>query len=155
MASNLVGGLFAPIYGQIDPIFLGEAERATSITREYARRLSLKSHNISIESINKMIGLFPSHGFTIDHLEAATLFRNVREPNEMEGELIRALGDLAIVPRSSNLEPHVQQLKGSDDGPSKNGARNPKGKRQARTATNSGHEQRTERRPENNGRDVQ
>ena len=162
MAADMVGRLFAPIYGQIDPIHLGEAERATAIAREYARRLARKSENISFDSINRMIGLFPSHGFAIDYVEATTLFRNVREPNEMEAQLLDALGPLAIVPRSEPLEPRIERLKGDEHGPSQKRAgpsqkraRNSKRKGQARTATNSGHERRTERGFENNGRDVQ
>lgn len=155
IASSMVGRLFAPIYAQIDPIHLGEAERETAIAREYARRLARKSENISFDNIDRMIGQFPSHGFAIDCVEAAALFNNVREPNELEGELIDALGDLAIVPRSANLKPYIEQVKGAANGPDQKRTRNPKRKRQARTATNSGHEHRAERGSENNGRIVQ
>lgn len=153
MASDMVGRLFAPIYAQIDPMHIAEAERATAIAREYARRLARRSDSISWESIDRMIGLFPSHRFTIDCVEATTLFNKVREPSEMESRLIDALEALAIVPLSE--EPYIECLKGKEDGSSQRGTRNPRGKRQARTATNSGHEHRTEQGVENNGGDVE
>ena len=155
IASSMVGRLFAPIYAQIDPIHIGEAERATAIARDYAGRLAEKSENIRSDSIERMIGQFPSHGFAIDYAEATTLFKNVREPNELEGQLIDALGDLAIIPRSTDSKPYIKQVKGVENGPDKKRTRNPKRKGQARAATNSGHEHRTERGSENNGRVVQ
>ncbi len=44
---------------------------------------------------------YPSHSFVIDRGEADELFMNVREPNDLETELAKTLGDEAHVPQFS------------------------------------------------------
>jgi len=110
MSAKLTEGLFAPLYAQLDPIHIGEAERATSIAREYALRLNVMSQNLQADSLDEMIGAFPSHGFVIDRAEAESLFVRVREPNAMEAKLQELLGDVALIPRTGTQSPVVKYL---------------------------------------------
>lgn len=100
VAVKFATGLFAPIYAQIDPIHVGEANRAQAIAHDYGLRLSYFSKNISVGSLEELISAYPAHGFVIDRQEADGLFNCVREPNEAEGHLIATLGKAASVPRA-------------------------------------------------------
>lgn len=86
IASKLAVGLVAPISAQIDPIKLGEVQRAMKIAREYGKRLSEKN-----ELIVKLIVGYPSHGFVIDYQEAKESFDNVRIPTDDEVTLEKLL----------------------------------------------------------------
>lgn len=75
ISSKLSVGLISPISAQIDPVKLGEIQRAIKIAEKYGTRL-LREH--SREVISKLIVGYPSHGFVIDFGEAKDLFSNVR-----------------------------------------------------------------------------
>ena len=98
MATEMASGLFAPLYGQLDPLHIGEAGRAMSIAREYGKRLLNRGKNIDEAALERLILSYPSHRFVIDRDEAKTLFKVVREPSECESALIHHLGNHAIVP---------------------------------------------------------
>src|SRR5580704_996417 len=100
VAVKFATGLFAPIYAQIDPMHVGEANRAQAIAHDYGLRLSYFGKNISAESLEGLISDYPAHGFVIDREEADGLFNNVREPSEAEKHLILLLGKTATVPRA-------------------------------------------------------
>ena len=87
-AANLTSGVFAPIFGQIDPLRLGEDTRSTKIIREYGDRLVRKSRNLKKGGLEYLVSGYPSHQFEIDREEAGELFHNVREPTEEETKLI-------------------------------------------------------------------
>ncbi len=114
-ASQLTEGLFAPLYAQLDPIHIGEAARATAIATNYALRLDIDSDNLQGDALDQIIGGYPSHGFVIDRSEAATLFKNVREPNSMELQLIEVLGNLALKPESGPQRPVFKYLDYDED----------------------------------------
>lgn len=117
IASKLTEGLFSPMYAQIDPVHVGEAARATAIAREYALRLNLTSDNLLPgDALDLIIGGFPSHGFVIDRVEATSLFRRVRLPNEMETQLLDVLGDQAILPRDETRKPDIRFLEYKTNG---------------------------------------
>lgn len=99
IATDLTNGLFTPIYGQIDPLHLGETGRAMSIAQKYGERLIGKSRNISSQNVLKLIGGYPSHTFVIDRLEANDLFEEVTEPTPSEQMLASVLGLLTIDPK--------------------------------------------------------
>lgn len=82
ICSKLAVGLISPISAQIDPVKLGEVQRAIKIANEYGSRLSDK-HDL----IAKLIVGYPSHGFVIDFDEAQEIFENVRWVNEDESNL--------------------------------------------------------------------
>jgi hypothetical protein len=97
-ASSLTGTIFGHLYGQVDPMHMGEAYRAGRVAREYGQRLSEKGENLKDTALDSMIAGYPSHSFVIDRQEAGKLFNNVREPNDAEAYIIKELGMLARVP---------------------------------------------------------
>jgi Serine dehydrogenase proteinase len=99
-ASKLTTGLFAPIYGQIDPRLVAESSRAQAIGLQYGSRLGAVGQNIDPDGLNRLIGEYPTHGFVIDRAEAESLFKNVRKPTADETRLIDLLDRLAIDPQS-------------------------------------------------------
>ena len=92
IATDLASGIYGPISGQIDPVHVGEASREMDIADHYGRRLLEESSNFELKSIEKLQSDYPSHHFVIDRREAETLFKNVREPSELERELAEAIG---------------------------------------------------------------
>lgn len=82
ICSSLAVGLVSPISAQIDPLKLGDIQRAINITYAYGQRLGA-----SKELLDKLILHYPSHGFVIDIEEAVTLFNNVESPSVTELEL--------------------------------------------------------------------
>ena len=86
IASSLATGLLSPIMGQIDPLRVGEVERAINIALHYGIRL-----NDDLARINTLIREYPSHSFVIDFEEAEMLFGNVRRPTENEIKLEQVL----------------------------------------------------------------
>ena len=84
IATDMTTGIFSPLYGQVDPLHVGEAGRAMSIASHYGQRLLVKSKNIEQEALKFLISKYPSHSFVIDREEASLLFKEVREPSNME-----------------------------------------------------------------------
>ncbi|MDI9365707.1 MAG: hypothetical protein QM541_12205 [Flavobacterium sp.] len=82
IGTKLSVGLISPISAQIDPVKLGEVQRAIRIANEYGSRLC--SNN---ELITKLIVSYPSHGFVIDFEEAKEIFQSVRWTNDNESIL--------------------------------------------------------------------
>ena len=87
MASRLAVGMFSKVYGQIDPIRLGEIDRAARIAVDYGQRLNAFSTNLEEDALAKLVAEYPSHQFVIDRAEAHTLFHQVREPTKEEEAL--------------------------------------------------------------------
>lgn len=98
IAAKLTGALFAPIFQQIDPFHVGEANRSTAIALYYGTRLDVVSDNLKPDALDDLISEYPHHGFVIDRKEAATLFKQVREFTDTESSLIEALGRAAKIP---------------------------------------------------------
>jgi len=86
IAGGLSSGLFGPLMEQIDPIRLGEADRAITIAREYGERLG--SHNLKVDGLEKLIAAYPSHSFVIDLEEAKGIFDRVRSMSQDEASLL-------------------------------------------------------------------
>jgi hypothetical protein len=99
IAGSLTVGLLEPIFAQIDPLKIGENSRAINIARDYGLRLGVYSQNLKdMESIDKLVSSYSSHGFCIDREEAQELFKNVVTPenhNECLPKLCELLEDLA------------------------------------------------------------
>lgn len=85
IAANLAIGAYDKIYSQIDPVQLGAIERAIHIASDYGERI--KSKNVKPHTIDRLVSGYPSHNFVIDLKEAKELFKEVREPTEIEEEL--------------------------------------------------------------------
>lgn len=84
IASNLVKGIYEPMYAQIDPIRLGEMNAALQIAHEYGTRLHEKSKSLKSGALKKLIHDYPTHGFVIDRAEARNLFERVDRPTPEE-----------------------------------------------------------------------
>lgn len=83
-AVRIATSIIEPLYSQIDPLRLGENQRATAIALQYGKRLAAKTNSISQDSLLKLITGYPSHGFVIDRGEAKELFNNVCTPTKNE-----------------------------------------------------------------------
>jgi len=92
VAAKMATGLFQPIFEQIDPMRLGEVQRAMTIAHDYGMRLARE--NVKSNGLARLIADYPSHGFVIDRDEAMELFEIVREPSEEEVALIELSYDL-------------------------------------------------------------
>lgn len=85
IGSKLAIGLLSPISAQLDPVKLGEVQRAIKIADTYGSRI-----NEDKKLISKLITSYPSHGFVIDFEEAETIFPNVRFVNQSEAFIERS-----------------------------------------------------------------
>ena len=106
LSANLATGMLAPIFGQMDPMKIGEDFRSTRIAEEYSGRLDAHAQNLvadsNIQAINSLVRGYPSHGFVIDRTEAMELFKNVRPIEGKMKDLIDLLGATVVAPRSSS-----------------------------------------------------
>jgi hypothetical protein len=101
IAVKLTCGTFSHIYQQIDPMHVAEAERALQVAKAYGHRLVSRSQNLLSDpndALEHLISHFPSHGFIIDLEEAKKIFKNVRDFNQDERELVKYLGPLGRWP---------------------------------------------------------
>jgi len=99
IASQLVVGMFTPISGQIDPLRLGEVQRAINIAKAYGERLGLP--NAKPNALVKMVEEYPSHGFVIDMEEAQKLFNRVEAFSEQENQIYGLLKPILRYPDQS------------------------------------------------------
>lgn len=84
MASGITAGLLAPLYSQIDPLRLGEMQRAMAITLQYGQRLDKHCGNLKPGALNRLTIDYPAHEFVIDRKEARDLFQNVSALSDKE-----------------------------------------------------------------------
>jgi hypothetical protein len=80
VAATMTIGLMERIYGQIDPIRLGEIDRFTKVSVQYGSQLN--NGNLKDDSVERLVAGYPSHSFVIDRREAKELFKIVDEPSE-------------------------------------------------------------------------
>ncbi|MCB1610098.1 MAG: hypothetical protein KDI71_24325 [Xanthomonadales bacterium] len=80
IAVKLADGFISPIASKIDPITVGEHQRAMSIAMAYGQRLSKMSSSLRPGALVRLLSDYPSHGFVIDRKEASELFNNVEAP---------------------------------------------------------------------------
>lgn len=93
-ASQIAVGAFAPIFAQIDPLRLGEIQRATEIAFKYGNLLKVKFDNLQEYGVITLISGYPSHAFVIDRKEASTIFKNVRQPNSEEANWLKSIDNI-------------------------------------------------------------
>lgn len=96
IATDMATGLLGSVYGQLNPMNLGEIGRELNVATEYGERLIRKSQNLTLANLEKLTVKYPSHGFVIDREEACDLFKRVRKPSQEEALLITVLGDAAL-----------------------------------------------------------
>lgn len=93
-ATQLTVGLLRTVYEQIDPMRLGEIDRAMRIAADYGERLSSK--NLKPDCLARLLTGYPSHTFVIDRHEATSLFTKVVEPTQADSALAAELHALAM-----------------------------------------------------------
>lgn len=93
IAAQMAIGLNEPIFGQVEPMQVGETFRSMRIARAYGSRLLVESKNSRPRTLELLVDSYPDHGFVIDRREAEKLFYRVREPNSEEVKLVKSLGD--------------------------------------------------------------
>lgn len=86
VANAMALGLLSPITAQIDPLKLGEVQRAMEIAYHYGIRLGAQP-----DAVMRLVKDYPSHSFVIDFKEAKKSFPNVRRPTLVEIELERTV----------------------------------------------------------------
>lgn len=87
IAEKLTEGFVAPIAAKVDPLTLGEHQRAMQIGYAYGKRLNETSHILKEGALQSLISDYPSHGFVIDRKEARDLFNNVSRPKGFSTKL--------------------------------------------------------------------
>ena len=87
IAVKLADSFISPMASKIDPITLGEHQRAMQIAWDYGTRLSEMVDSLKRGALEKLLSGYPSHGFVIDRKEASTLFRNVKAPDRTTLEI--------------------------------------------------------------------
>lgn len=118
VATKLAVGLFEPIYGQIDPISLGENQRAMLIAENYGSRLTEHGGNVLAGGVDRLIADYPSHEFVIERSEARECFKAVRGPTVAEKNLAGVLATLsenAIVHESDPIVALLDFEESSDE----------------------------------------
>lgn len=100
-ASEVVGALYKPIFGQIEPEDVGSRARAMRIGEDYGERLNTRFKNLRPGSLYMLSQRYSSHRFVIDMKEAEALFHNVREASATEKRLVADLGRRCREPSDS------------------------------------------------------
>lgn len=105
IASKLTEAVINPIASKIDPMTLGEHNRAIEIALEYGSRLDDQvGRSLRPGALNKLVAGYPAHSFVIDRKEAATLFEKVLKPEQ--AKLDKFCTFLRIV---GVLNPHINE----------------------------------------------
>lgn len=133
-ASTVASGIAAPLISQIDPIRLGEMQRATRVAFEYGQRLNAYGDNLKAGALGRLIGEYPAHGFVIDRKEATELFDNVSDLTPEESTFCNAIWDY-VERQRDDLDP--QFVDAPQPTPDENVDENPNGPT-AQEAANDG-----------------
>jgi len=80
IAAKLTESFIAPIAAKIDPVTLGEHQRAMQIAYDYGERLDDAVNSLKPQALVNLVSRYPSHGFVIDRKEARTIFNKVTSP---------------------------------------------------------------------------
>jgi hypothetical protein len=125
VASDLVTGIFSPIFDRIDPYDVGQKARSMRIANDYGERLMRVGGNLKQNALDTLTRGYPSHSFVVDMEEAKELFNNVRVLSDREVELVDSLGPPArmqisheaIIYFLSEPEAEIERDAGAADGP--------------------------------------
>ena len=116
-ASELVTGLYRPIFAQIDPMEVGEKARSMRIASDYGNRLDLRAKNLKEDALKHLTQTYSSHSFVIDMQEAEGLFKSTRILSDEERDLIDSLDITARHEvQTEDQEPFFLCLSTSEDG---------------------------------------
>ena len=118
LSAKMAIGVMSPIFGQIEPMKVGENARAMNITRHYGIRLVAISKGLTdMSSLDFLVNSYPDHGFVIDRKEAAIIYKDVKEPDSTMEEFIEALGTNALYPPTGKENGVVHYLSTSAEPP--------------------------------------
>lgn len=84
IATKLAVGQTEGLYAQVDPLRIGELQRAMQIAHSYGKTLDGYSKNLKPEALENLITGYPSHSYVIDRKEASSLFNKVGKPSSFE-----------------------------------------------------------------------
>jgi len=107
-ATELVGDLMGKLYGQIDPLRVGEAARALEVGHEYAIRL-LRRYRPEIETeqarrlVHGLVHRYPAHGFALDLEELGEMGLPARRARGDEASCLDRIAR-ALLPVEGELE---------------------------------------------------
>ena len=108
IAAKMAMEFITPIVSQIDPISVGETQRAVKIALAYGLRLIKERGNLkSVKELTRLVKHYPEHGFVIDYLEASQIFKKIRKNNEDEALICENLEDDIAKYPSSHMQPPV------------------------------------------------
>jgi hypothetical protein len=107
VASKLAVGLYQPIMEQLDPMRIGEMDRAVSIVSAYGERLVRKGKNAKGDALSRLVAGYPSHTFVIDRAEAKDLFKSIQDPAEGEEEFFNQVQSMSRKPLDNRAEPYI------------------------------------------------
>lgn len=93
-SATLASHIISPIAAQIDPLTLGEHNRAMQIALEYGKRLADAKQSLQPGALTRLLSGYPSHEFVIDRREARTLFNHVSSPQGIQVELDKIIRTL-------------------------------------------------------------
>lgn len=107
IAAKLVQSVIEPIASQIDPIKIGEHQRAIGIAQKYGELLNEMTKNLKERGLSTLIAGYPSHGFVIDRKEAEKLFNKVFKPCDTLINLLNPILPVCFEFRRLGNEPLV------------------------------------------------
>ena len=107
IASEVVSTLYGKITDKIDPIVIGEMQRAVEIALHYGFRLGVPSN-----LINHLVTGYPSHGFVIDVEEALDIFPNCEKIGNYNRSILYEIQKIFITEFGSDYTsiPHPEGL---------------------------------------------
>ena len=103
-AVDLTARMYAPLFGQLDPLRLVDDQRSLAMVSEYGERLAEGSRNLRPGALDELVSGYTSHHFEIDRKEAAKrLFLKVRGASGAEEKLLGVLWKLRTEPSRTPL----------------------------------------------------
>jgi len=103
LATNLAIGFINPIIAQIDPVRVGEIQRAVKIALAYGEKLTADRGNLrSAKELARLVQEYPDHGFVIDYKEARDIFKKVRKHDQQEEIIGRLQKEIIRRPLGEN-----------------------------------------------------
>jgi hypothetical protein len=105
ISANIVSGLLAPVFEQIDPLKIGDNSRSMAVAQDYGDRLNYDSDNlVSEHSLVMLVQAYSSHSFVIDRKEASELFKRVFPASEELDLLAECCGKMGRYPIGSDRQ---------------------------------------------------